>query len=193
MKRMALIILCLLLSVSVLFCSCGTSEYIPTEDAEYQLVYEWGALVLKENGKTVDSWKARDVFAISGDFMAYTVTTVQGKKPVRAFFRDLFGEGVSMTLISSDFLQECRPSNMTAVGISYEDIARESHTYGLSTEGLQAIFVLADEYRAEGLMPFVFVDRYGNCYRSDAEALSSLEIERYLVENYLAISVEHEE
>lgn len=185
MKYITRILLCMLLLTSILFCACSTGEYVPTEDAEYELVYEWGALVLKENGKTIDSWKARDIFAISGQAYLVDVVTVQGTKEIRSFFKEMFGSGVSFTLMSEEDRSNIGPYR-SVIGLSYEDVA--PFTYGESTEGLEAKFILTSVIETQ---PLIFVDRYGNYYMSDMEDLSGIDFKRYLEENYRAISIEH--
>ena len=188
MKRLfaAILALCLLALPA-----CSTGEYVPTEDAEYELVYEWGALVLKENGKTIDSWKARDIFAISGGSMLDSAT-VQGKKPVRAFFKEMFGVGVPLSLVAQEDMPKYDAVTMEAYGLSYEDIDPDGFVYSMDTTGLRAIFVVPIELLSEETNSFFFVDRYGNYYEADPSVLSSGELRFYMINNHSGALIEHE-
>ncbi|MBO5109784.1 MAG: hypothetical protein J6D21_03610 [Clostridia bacterium] len=191
MKRIVQILLCTLLSTSMLFCACSTDMYIPTENAEYELVYEWGALVLKENGKAVERYKACDVFAISGGSMLDSAT-VQGKKAVRAFFKEMFSDGIPMTLVTGEDIPKYDFITMEAYGLACEDVDPDALVYTIDTEGLQAIFIMPIEQTPEESKPFFFVDRYGNYYRADSTVLSGRELRFYIVSNHSNALIVHE-
>lgn len=179
MKQVKKVLVCILLLTALVLCSCARGEYVPTEDAEYELKYQWGALVLKENGRTVDSWPVREVCEISGMIVAHDIVVVRGEDEVRAFFKDVFGDGVALTLTTEAAIDALAPIP-DRIRLAYED--DDPTVIPVSEANAEATFITFALMR--GQLPMAFMDRYGNYYVSDAEELSSKTLYRYFLDHF---------
>ena len=104
MKR---ILLCMILLISVLLCACNTEpKPEPSPENQYELIFEKDALVLKENGKTRDTWDVEDISAISGYvLLGFSGASTENEEEIRTMLKTLFSDGVALSLTTADVVE----------------------------------------------------------------------------------------